>query len=177
MPDFDNFTKALLCQSEPERVPQFDGTVAADIKARFLGKPVQGIEEEVEFCMAAGYDYVPLTIGFRQTIRGEKQGIMGSAEVHTTLLKPAEAQHDPTQNGKITRMWAEEGEGVIRDQASFDDFDWPDPDRSYSFDTLEKLSTLLPDGAKAIVNVGYRRASRPAWTSSSSSASTPAGSA
>jgi len=155
MPDFENFKKAVFCRDEPKRVPQFDGTVAEDTKARLLGRPIEGIEEEVEFCMAAGYDFVPLTIGFRQTIRGEKQGIMGAKQVDTTLLKPHEAQYNPYQEGKNTRMWAEEGSGVIRDEATFDNFDWPDPDRSYSYDTLEKLATLLPDGAMAIVNVGY----------------------
>ena len=155
MPDFDNFKKALLCQGEPRRVPQFDGTVAEDIKTRLLGKAIAGIEEEVEFSMAAGYDYVPLTIGFRQTIRGEKQGIMGAGQVDTALLKPLEAQYNPHQKSKSTRMWAEEGSGAIRDAASFDDFDWPDPDRSYSYDTLDKLGKLLPDGAMAVVNVGY----------------------
>ena len=155
MPDFDNFKKAVLCQGEPQRVPQFDGTVAHEIKRRLLGKPIEGIEEEVEFCMAAGYDFVPLTIGFRQTIRGEKQGIMGAGQVDTKLLKPMEARYNPQQEAKTTRMWAEEGSGVIGDQASFDDFDWPEPDRSYSYDTLEKLGRLLPDGAMAVVNVGY----------------------
>ena len=95
MPDFDNFKAAVLCQGEPRRVPQFDGTVADDIKTRFLGKPIAGIEEEIEFSMAAGYDYVPLTIGFRQTIRGEKQGIMGAKLVETNRLKPLDAQYDP----------------------------------------------------------------------------------
>jgi uroporphyrinogen decarboxylase len=155
MPDFDNFKRAVFCQGEPRRVPQFDGTVAEDVKRRLLGKPIEGIEQEVEFCMAAGYDYVPLTIGFRQTIRGEKQGIMGAAQLDTKLLKPLEARYNPHKEGKSTRMWAEEGSGVIRDQASFDDFDWPDADASYSYDTLEKLGRLLPDGAMAVVNVGY----------------------
>ena len=106
MPDFENFKRAVLCQGEPKRVPQFDGTVAHEIKRRLLGKPIEGIEQEVEFCMAAGYDFVPLTIGFRQTIRGEKQGIMGAKQVDTTLLKPHEAQYNPHQEGKNTRIWA-----------------------------------------------------------------------
>ena len=92
MPDFDNFRKAVLCQGEPKRVPQFDGTVAADIKAQLLGRPVAGLEDEVAFCMEAGYDFVPLTLGLRQTIRGEKLGIMGAEEVETTLLKPVAAR-------------------------------------------------------------------------------------
>jgi len=155
MPDFENFRRAVFCRGEPRRVPQFDGTVAEDIKTRMLGKPMTGVEDEVEFCMKAGYDFVPLTVGFRQTIRGEKLGIMGAKQLDSAVLKPVEAQYNPFQQGKTKRMWAEEGQGAIWDAASFDDFDWPDPDTSYSYDTLERLGRLLPQGAMAIVNVGY----------------------
>jgi len=155
MPDFENFKQAVFCRGEPKRVPQFDGTIAEDIKTRLLGKPMAGLEEEVEFCMQAGYDFVPLTIGFRQTIRGEKMGIMGSKQLDTEVLKPVEAQYNPFQKGKTKRMWAEGGQGAIRDAATLNDFNWPDPDTSYSYDTLERLGRLLPDGAMAMVNVGY----------------------
>lgn len=155
MPDFANFTRAVLCQGEPKRVPQFDGTVAEDIKTRFLGRPIAGLADEVAFMVTAGYDYVPLTIGMRQTMRGERQGIMGAKQVDTTVLKAHRAQYDPRGDDTTTRMWAEEGSGLVRDEASLDRFDWPDPDRSFSYGTLDELSRLLPDGAKAIVNVGY----------------------
>jgi uroporphyrinogen decarboxylase len=105
--------------------------------------------------MTAGYDYVPLTVGFRQTLRGEKQGIMGAKQLETSLLKPMEARYNPFDDAKTTRMWAEEGSGVIHDEASFDNFDWPHPDASYDYGVLEKMGKLLPDGAKVIVNVGY----------------------
>ncbi len=155
MPDFANFRKAVLREGEPNRVPQFDGTVAEDIKSRFLGKSMAGLEEEVEFCMKAGYDFVPLTLGFRQTIRGEKMGIMGAKQTETTVLKPLEAQYNPQEEGKSTRMWAEEGKGAIHDEASFDNFDWPDPDTAYSYETIERLGELLPDNAMGVINVGY----------------------
>ena len=155
MPDFENFRRAVLCQGEPKRVPQFDGTVAEDIKSRFLGRSVGTLEDEVEFCMRAGYDFVPLTLGFRQTIRGEKLGIMGAKQLDSTVLKPIEAQYNPFKEGKSTRMWAEQGQGAIHDRASFDNFDWPDPDTAYSYDTLERLGGLLPPGAMAVINVGY----------------------
>ncbi len=155
MPDFENFRKAVLCQGEPARVPQFDGSIAEDIKTQFLGKPIAGLEEEVEFCMAAGYDTVPLAMGFRQWIRGEKMGIMGAKEYRDSLLKPAEAQYNPFAERKNTRMWAEGVSGVIHDESSFDNFQWPDPDTDFSYDSVERLGRLLPDGAKAIVNIGY----------------------
>jgi len=154
MPDFGNLKKALLCRGEPDYVPLFEGTIAHDIKARFLGRPVRGLADEVEFSMAAGYDYVPLTIGLRQTLRGETSGIMGTEEVETTILKPARAEYNPFAGRSSTRMWAEQGEGILRDQASLDSFQWPDPD-SFSYDTVQRLGQLLPAGAKAIINVGY----------------------
>ena len=120
MPDFANFTKAVTCDGEPRRVPQFDGTVAQDIKTQFLGKPAETLEEEVEFWMAAGYDFVPYTVGFRQTIRGERGGIMGAKEFATSLLTAAQARYNPFQDAETTRMWANQNTGTIHDQASFD---------------------------------------------------------
>ena len=155
MPDFDNFRKTVLCQGEPKRVPQFDGTVAQDIKEQWLGRPIDSLEDEVEFWMSAGYDFVPLTCGFRQTMRGEKGGIMGTNQYHSSLLTAAEAQYNPFKEGKTTRMWANESEGVITDMASLEAFEWPDPDTAYDYDNIEKIGRLLPDGAKMIINVGY----------------------
>lgn len=154
MPDFANLRRALVCEGEPKRVPLFEGTVAEEIKSRFLGKPATGLETEVEFFMKAGYDFVPLTIGLRQTMRGEMSGVMGTKDIQTDILKPVEAAYNPFSDTPKTRMWAEEGSGVIVDQRTFDDFPWPDPE-SFSYQTVERLGSLLPPEAKAIVNVGY----------------------
>lgn len=154
MPDFDNLCKALRSEGEPKYVPLFEGTIAEDIKSRFLGKPARGLEAEVEFCMRAGYDFVPLTIGLRQTMRGETTGVMGTKKVDTSILHAAQAQYNPFSAETSTRMWAEEGKGLIHDQASFDNFPWPDP-HSFSYDTVERLGKLLPQNAKAVINVGY----------------------
>jgi len=154
MPDFENLKKALLCDGIPDRVPLFEGTIAEDIKGQFLGRPAIGLEAEVEFQMKAGYDFVPLTIGLRQTMRGELSGVMGTKKVDTAILHANEAQYNPFQEETSTRMWAEHGQGIITDEASFNNFPWPDAD-SFSFDTVERLGKLLPDGAKAIINVGY----------------------
>ncbi|MFV1969339.1 MAG: hypothetical protein ACC628_28290, partial [Pirellulaceae bacterium] len=109
MPDFDNLCKALRSEGEPKYVPLFEGTIAEDIKSRFLGKPARGLEAEVEFCMRAGYDFVPLTIGLRQTMRGETTGVMGTKKVDTSILHAAQAQYNPFSAETSTRMWAEEG--------------------------------------------------------------------
>lgn len=154
MPDFENFLTAVGCRGEPKRVPQFDGSIYEDCKVRLLGRPIQGLADEVDFWMQAGYDYVPITLGLRQTIRGERGGMMGAKQVQSAVLRPAEAQYNPFAAEKTTRLWAEEGSGLIHDRRSFDDFPWPDPD-AYDYAALDELGRLLPDGAKAIVNVGY----------------------
>lgn len=153
MPNFDNFRKAVLCQGEPERVPLFELSVDDHIKQIYLDHPVGDLETEAEFFMAAGYDFVPFTIGIRQTTRGETSGLMGAKPAQTNLLKAAEAQYNPFQEGTSTRMWAEEGEGIIRDQAAFDNYDWPDPDH-FDYQSVESLGKFLPAEAKVIVNVG-----------------------
>lgn len=155
MPDFENLKTALLCRGEPARVPLFEGTIAPDIRRQFLDKPIGDLATEVEFQMKAGYDYVPLTIGLRQTMRGETSGIMGPAgKVETQILAPAQAQYNPFRKETSTRMWAEHGEGLIHDSESFDNYPWPGAD-NFSYATIDAVDGLLPDGAKVIVNVGY----------------------
>ncbi|MCP4782667.1 MAG: hypothetical protein GY903_27150 [Fuerstiella sp.] len=153
MPDFDNLRKTLLCQGEPKRVPSFEFSVDEVIKRQFLGKPANTLDAEAEFFMKAGYDFVPMTIGIRQTTRGEKSGIMGSKPVQTGVLKPAQAQYNPFQEEESTRMWAEEGEGIIQDAASFENYDWPDPD-GFDYSSVEYMGKLLPAEARVIVSVG-----------------------
>lgn len=153
MPDFDNLRKALLCQGEPKRVPPFELSVDEAIKRQFLGKAADSLEAEAEFFMKAGYDFAPLTIGIRQTTRGEESGLMGAKPVQTSVLKPVQAQYNPFQEEVSTRMWAEEGEGIIQDEASLDNYDWPDPD-GFNYASVERLGKLLPAEAKVIVSVG-----------------------
>ncbi len=153
MPDFNSLRTVLLCRGEPNRVPQFELSVDETIKSRFLGRSAGSLEAEVDFFMDAGYDFVPVTIGMRQATRGETSGILGAKPAQTAILKPATAQYNPFQTGATTRMWAEEGRGVIQDEASFESFDWPIPD-AFNYETVERLGRLLPDGAKSIVCVG-----------------------
>jgi hypothetical protein len=40
--DFDRFRRALLCEGEGDRVPPIESGIAASIKERFLGRPIQG---------------------------------------------------------------------------------------------------------------------------------------
>ena len=78
--------------------------------------------------MSAGYDYVPLTVGLRQMIRGEVKGIMGVKEVKSEIFKPASARYNPFSGEISVRMWAED----------------------FNYSALDEVSSYLPEGAKVV---------------------------
>ena len=68
MADFANLRKALLCQGEPARVPMVEYAIDKSIKAQFLGREPETMDDEAEFFLGAGYDFVPVLFGMRLTL-------------------------------------------------------------------------------------------------------------
>ena len=62
-PDFSRL-EAILRLDEPDRVPLFEAEVEIPIQEWFLGREVNTAEDEVEFYIRAGYDYVPIVPPF-----------------------------------------------------------------------------------------------------------------
>ena len=150
MPDFANLRKAFLCQGEPAYVPQLEYAVDRTIKAQFLGREPSGVEDEAEFALGAGYDFVPYLLGMKLTLieRGSSAG-----EGRRTM-KAADGRSDTGPPSTGARLWVEEGTGLIVDEASLDAFDWPDPD-GYRYADVARLGEILPAEAKVIPFVGY----------------------
>ncbi len=149
MPDFPNLRRAFLRQDEPLRVPALEYSVDASIKAQFLGRPAATIEDEAEFFLSAGYDCVPVLFGMKLTMSELAAAAKGDAP-----MRVAEGHYAADRSQTSVRLWAEEGEGPIRDDASFDDFPWPDPD-AYAYANLTRLGEILPSEAKVVPLVGY----------------------
>ena len=57
-PDFSRL-EAALRREEPDRIPLFEAEIAMPIQEWFLGREINGVEDEIEFYIRAGYDYVP----------------------------------------------------------------------------------------------------------------------
>lgn len=153
MPDFANLRKALLCLGEPARVPQLEYAVDRGIKAQILGRQPQGIEDEAEFFLSAGYDFVPVMFGMRVTLL-EMAAEAVQAGRPQRPMRFAQAHYSANEPEASTRMWAEQGVGLIGDRASLENFPWPAPD-SYGYEAIGRLSRLLPPEAKVIPLVGY----------------------
>jgi uroporphyrinogen decarboxylase len=155
-PDFDRVRRTLLLQGEPDRVPIMEQSVDGDVKQAFLGKPIQSLDDEVEFWITAGYDYVPLAIGIRSIFR-TGTGVAHSGVADSDFgaaMKTIKAKYSVLINEEKERAWAEEGTGILAGRAEFDSIKWPDPD-SFDYSALEDAAGLLPAGAKLIVSIGY----------------------
>lgn len=149
MPDFANLRKALLCQGEPAYVPAVEYAVDRAIKARILGREPGTVEDEAEFFLGCGYDFVPVLFGMRLTLVER-----ALAAGHGGPMRVAQAAYGGDPSQPTVRLWAEEGIGAIADLAAFDRFEWPDPD-GYPYQDIARLGHILPAEAKVIPVVGY----------------------
>ena len=108
-PDFDNRTrKALLCEGEPDRMPQAELWIDNVHMSQFVGRDVKtwfmDAEAVVEFWCGCGYDYahvVPYYV------------FLKSGHSHMDLVC-----------GKADHVEVAEGAGVITTEEDFDRYQW-----------------------------------------------------
>ena len=59
-PDFERIRRTLMLEGKPDRPPVCDFGIALEIKEWVLGRELRTVEDELEFWINAGYDYVHL---------------------------------------------------------------------------------------------------------------------
>jgi uroporphyrinogen decarboxylase len=162
-PDFSGrFLKAVYCRGEPDRVPLVEAGIDAGVKARFLGRPIRTLADEVAFWATAGYDVVPLEAGLRTIIdaaihhagagryESSRPDHPQVAEAKAFAVERLSSQNLTTQAADGSRRtWAAEGQGFITSLADVQAFPWPDP-RDLDYSTFELIGGLLPFGLGAI---------------------------
>jgi len=151
-PNFENLRRALLRQGTPDYVPIVEFSVDCDVKAAFLGRPIQNLQDEVEFWVKAGYDFVPLQAGIRSVIRPGLSVSEKSVQVPRQRQGRAAYSIYSTEDRTIT--WAEEGRGVISNREEFERFPWPEPERM-DLSAFEEVKQYLPAGMKVIAYMGW----------------------
>lgn len=152
-PDFSRIRRTLLLEGEPDFVPLFD-SVHRDIKNAFLGKPATALKDEVDFSVAAGYDFVHLATGLRffwedQAYRRRRSEVTTKKPV----LKMQRSHYSALSGEEAERAWADEGKGNITTLEEFEEFRWP---QATDFDYLRigNVKAYLPPKMKTIVTVG-----------------------
>lgn len=141
--DFARVRTCLLLQGKPDRVPLCELHVDREVKEAFLGRPITSPQDEVDFWVAAGYDFVPLSAGLLE--------VGGVLSGEATQRK----RHSYTAYGDGMRevAWAAEGEGIILTREHLESFPWPDPD-SIDLSPIERIAQLLPERMRIIVIIG-----------------------
>ena len=135
---------AAFNHKEPDRVPLGDFWADKEAKEAFLGKPIKDMASEVEFWSKAGFDFVPLPSGLIEPAQSIGKTHVGS----------------DTDKENSLREWADEGDGLIRTEADFENYQWPSPD-DYSIEKYQIAQNLLPPGMKLCLIVG--KIYTPAW--------------
>lgn len=141
-PDFERFRTMLLREKLPDRVPFGDTSVHKLIQERFLGRPIRGLEDEVEFRYRAGYDSFPVHIGLQETELIKRQ-----------TMHDLEANYAADTTETQQRSWATEGKGLITTHEELVSVKWPDPD-SLDYSVFDKVAAILPPGMKVVAVMG-----------------------
>lgn len=133
-PDFDNYTRrALLCEGEPDRVPQAELWIDNSHMSKFLGREVKtwflDAKAIVEFWAKCGYDYVRVVPYYVFPKNGPS---------HMDLVC-----------GKADHIEVAEGAGIITDNQTFERYTWPRYE-DIDFSPVENTFSYLQDGFKII---------------------------
>ncbi len=152
-PNFARFRKALTRQGEPDRVPLAEAGVDYDVKCAFLGRPIQGVADEVDFWVKAGYDFVPIQAGFREVFWPHHLSRKRS-EKASEMTHRKQGDYTVYEGGTSERAWAPEGRGMITNWEEFHAFPWPKAE-DLDYSVIEESKAYLPEGMKVVVYMGY----------------------
>ena len=154
-PNFEQFRKALLLQGEPDRVPLAELLVDQDIKAAFMGKQPEGLQDELDFWVKAGYDFIPLFQGLRVVMKPGVTRDLSSKEktLVESISQAHKAKYSHYREERIERRWAIEHQGAISTQREFESFPWPNADE-LDYSILDQVGELLPNGMKIVAIAG-----------------------
>ena len=139
-PDYRRLLTTIRRQ-EPDRVPLVELGIDKPIKEQFLGRPLQGLQDEVSFWASAGYDYL--------YVRPEYEYLGAPAVVAsgTTMAREASALEAETYSISTTQP------GPVQTMADLDTYPWPDP-HTVDCSNLVEVAGLLPEGMGIISGVG-----------------------
>jgi uroporphyrinogen decarboxylase len=128
-PNIDNLYKVLHCQI-PSRPTLFEYFMNDTLHAALAGRPVPTgadavtrLKFDIDAFAAAGFDYAT-TYGCAMAFKTNEHARKGSMSLNEGF--------------------------VITDEASFEAYDWPDPD-AQDYSRLEKIRGFLPEGMKLLV--------------------------
>lgn len=137
-PDFGRLEKTLRA-GKAERAPLLELGVDESIMAQFIGRPIAGLQDKIDFFRLAGYDYIKLQPLINMN--------PGAAVPEGGLRQSAASELDRA------RTWGSEGTGAITNWDQFERFQFAVVEEQ-QFRLFEEATRLLPPDMKVIGQYG-----------------------
>jgi uroporphyrinogen decarboxylase len=139
-PDYTRILKEFAFE-EPDRLPTMELLIDLPIQTAILGRPIKTIQDEVDFYVAAGYDYV------YQKAQYEFPGIP------PVLAFGTKVRIDAQEDGTDVHFDPETSGRPLADEPGFDRYPWPDPD-TVDVASVQRTAQALPEGMGIVAGVG-----------------------
>jgi len=136
-PDYQRLLKTIR-HEEPDRVPLAEFQVDTQLMERFMGRPVRGVKDRIEFQAAAGFDFIYLRANY------DYAGVSPISSTGT----PRSWEYSPeteTEGSFDTRR--------VRTLADLENFPWPDPE-TVDIAHFKTAAEVMPPGMGIITGVG-----------------------
>jgi uroporphyrinogen decarboxylase len=163
-PDFNRFRRAILREGEGDRVPLCEMGVAANVKEKFLGRPIRGWADEVAFWTGAGYDYVSVAHGLHALLEPSSTLRMADdllrdpnhpiVEAIRRMGVAVHEQYDGYDDPGHERVFVNPEASIITNMEEFEQFPWVTAD-DFSYAQLDRAAAHLPPGVKLFPALGY----------------------
>jgi len=136
-PDFDRLRRVLMLDGEPDRVPNAELHVDWQVKQAFLGRPIQGIQDDIDFWYHAGFDYIYLRANYEYRMVGDGH----------------RAQDHLYAGDMQVSKWESTAESLVSNWDEYQAYPWPHPD-TIDYGNLAECARGLYPGMRIISGVG-----------------------
>jgi len=139
---FDRFLTAIHRQ-EPDRIPFGELGIDPEVKQAFMGHPVLTLQDDVEFYITAGYDYVLVDTD-----------LYASPQIQGIIIKPHSDTANAYDQRRQDRNWVDSKASAIQTWEDVEKFPWPTADQ-IDFSVYSEIKSLLPPEMKLLVTFGH----------------------
>ncbi len=137
-PDFSRLVKTLMA-GKTERVPLMELGIDEGLMGQFIGRPLQTLQDKIDFYRLAGYDYVKLSPIISMN--------PGAAEPQGGLRQSEASDLDRA------RTWGTEGKGIITTWQEFEQFRWAEL-TDETFRWFDEAAKIMPPEMRVIGQYG-----------------------
>ena len=139
---FERYLTSIHRQ-EPDRVPLAELGVDPEVKEAFLGRPVQTLQDDIDFWVNAGYDFILVDTD-----------LYAAPQIQQAIVNPHANTATIYSAHRQDRAWVSTQAKAIRNWEDAERFPWPTADQ-IDYSIYESVARQLPPGMKAVTTFGH----------------------